>query len=45
MNRWKNLKKLLRMDGSISDLIGTWLFALGGFFIGIILGRLILTLF
>jgi len=44
MNRWKNLKRLLRMEGSVGERVGTGVFVIGGFIIGVILGRIILQL-
>ena len=34
MNRWENLKKLLRMDGSVGERIGTGVLIVGGFIVG-----------
>ena len=45
MNRWKNLKRLMRMEGSVAELIGTGISIGGGFVIGLTLGRLILNIF
>ena len=45
MNRWKNLKRLMRMEGSVAELIGTGIFIGGGFVIGLTIGRLILNIF
>jgi hypothetical protein len=44
MERWNNLKKLLRMDGSVGERIGTGVFIIGGFIVGLWLGRQILNI-
>ena len=44
MDRWNNLKKLLRMEGSVSERIGTGAVIVGGFYAGLWLGRQILEL-
>ena len=44
MDRWNNLKKLLRMDGSVGERIGTGVFIVGGFIVGLWLRRQILEL-
>ena len=44
MDRWNNLKKLLRMDGSVGERIGTGVFIVGGFTVGLWLGRQILNI-
>ena len=43
MKRWNRIIELLRMDGSVGTRIGTGVFIIGGFIIGVVLGRLILT--
>ena len=45
MNRWENLKRLLRMEGSVAELIGTGVFIGGGFVIGLTIGRFFLNIF
>jgi len=44
MDRWNNLKKLLRMDGSVGERVGTGVFIIGGFYVGLWLGRQILNI-
>ena len=43
MARWNNLKKLLRMEGSVRERIGTGVIIIVGFLIGLYVGRLILN--
>ena len=45
MSRWKNLKRLMRMEGSVRERIGTAIFVIGGFYAGLWVGRLILNIF
>ena len=45
MSRWKNLKRLLRMEGSIAELIGSLISVVGGFVVGLWFGRQLLNLF
>jgi hypothetical protein len=33
------------MEGNVAELVGTWLFVIGGFIVGVAFGRLILTIF
>jgi len=44
MNRWKNLKKLLRMEGSAVGNITTGFVVIVGFIVGLYVGRLILQI-
>jgi len=45
MNRWKNLKKLLRMEGSVVERTGTGIVVIAGFLVGLYVGRFLLNLF
>jgi hypothetical protein len=43
--RWNRVTKLLRMDGSVGERIGTGVFVIGGFVVGLWFGRTLLTFF
>ena len=43
MKRWNRVIKLLRMDGSVGERIGTGVFIVGGFYAGLWVGRFLLT--
>jgi len=45
MNRWNNLKKLLRMEGSVVGNITTGAVIISGFIVGLYVGRLLLNIF
>jgi len=45
MSRWNNLKKLMRMEGNVGELFGTGIIIVVGFYAGLQLGRLILSIF
>jgi hypothetical protein len=42
--RWNRVIKLLRMEGSVTERIGTGSVIIGGFIIGLWFGRLLLTI-
>jgi len=44
MNRWNNLKKLLRMEGSVVGNITTGAVIVSGFIVGLYVGRFLLEL-
>jgi len=44
MNRWNNLKKLLRMEGSVVGNITTGAVVVTGFIVGLYVGRFLLEL-
>ena len=44
MNRWNNLKKLLRMESSVVGNITTGAVIVSGFVVGLYVGRMILNL-
>ena len=44
MNRWKNLKRLLRMEGSGFGNIATGVAVVSGFIIGLYVGRQLLNI-
>ena len=42
--RWERVLKLLRMDGSVGERIGTGVVIVVGFLVGLYVGRLILQI-
>ena len=42
--RWNRLIKLLRMEGSVGERIGTGIVVIAGFLVGLYVGRLLLEI-
>ena len=42
--RWNRLIKLLRMEGSVGERIGTGIVVIAGFLVGLYVGRLLLQI-